>query len=146
LYIQIPAGKFDVFLSKLEFIIQELSNKNRILILSGDWNINFLQDGLHVREINNALIRYNLISTVKDPTRITKTSSYLLDVIIIHEEKLIEPARVIELGMSDHDTQILSVLIKTHITRSYKVFERRKMKKTCRNFSLITTGVMARCL
>jgi hypothetical protein len=70
-------------------------------------NINFLQDGLHVREINNVLIRYNLINTVKVPTRITKTASSLLDVIIIHEVKLIEPARVIELGMSDHYAQIL---------------------------------------
>jgi exonuclease III len=101
------AGKFVVFLNKLELIIQELSNKNKRLILSGDWNINFLQDGLHVREINNVLIRYNLTNTVKVPTRITKTSSSLLDVIIIHEEKLIEPARVIELGMSDHYAQTL---------------------------------------
>jgi hypothetical protein len=54
--------------------------------------------------------------------------------IIIHEEKLIEPARVIELEMSDHFAQILSIPIKTHITRSYKVFERQLNEKTCRNF------------
>jgi hypothetical protein len=58
------------------------------------------------------LIRYNLINTVKVPTRITKTSSSSLDVIIIHEEKLLEPARVMELGMSDHYAQILSIPIK----------------------------------
>jgi hypothetical protein len=100
--------------------------------LSGEWNINFLQDGLHVREINNVLIRYNLINKV--PTRITKTSSSLLDVIIIHEEKLIEPARVIELEMSGHYAQILSIPIKTHSTRSYKVFERQLNEENMQEF------------
>jgi hypothetical protein len=102
--------------------------------LTGDWNINFLQDSLHVREINNILIRYNLINTVKVPTRITKTSSSLLDVIIIHEEKLLEPARVMELGMSDHYAQILSIPIKTHSIRSYKVFERELNEENMQEF------------
>ena len=54
--------------------------------------------------------------------------------IIIHEEKLIEPARVIELGMSDHYAQILSIPIKTHITRSYKVFERQLNEENMQEF------------
>jgi hypothetical protein len=102
--------------------------------LIGDWNINFLQDSLHVREINIVLIRYNLINTVKVPTKITKTSSSLLDVIIIHEEKLLELARVMELGMSDHYAQILSIPIKTGSTRSYKVFERQLNEENMQEF------------
>ena len=36
-------GKFDIFLNRLELIIQELIVKNKILIPRGDWNINILQ-------------------------------------------------------------------------------------------------------
>jgi exonuclease III len=77
-----PNGKFEVFLNRLEIVFQKLHNKKKRLILSGDWNINFLHDSPQVKEVNNLLIRFNLINTVKAPTRIMKTSSSLLDVII----------------------------------------------------------------
>jgi exonuclease III len=106
-----PNGKFEVFLSRLEIVIQKLQNKKKRLILSGDWNINFLHDSPQVTEINNLLTRFNLTITVKVPMRITKTSSSLLDVIITNNEKLLETARIMELGMSDHYAQILSIPI-----------------------------------
>jgi hypothetical protein len=49
-------------------------------------------------------------------------------------KKLIKPARVIELGMSDHYAQILSIPIKTRITRSYKVFERQLNEENMQEF------------
>jgi exonuclease III len=84
-----PNGKFEVFLNRLEIVIQKLQNTKKRLILSGDWNINFLHDSPQVTEINNLLTRFNLIITVKVPMNITKTSSSLLDVIIIKNEKII---------------------------------------------------------
>jgi hypothetical protein len=37
-----PDGKFDIFLNKLQLIIQKITVKNKILILYGDLNIKFL--------------------------------------------------------------------------------------------------------
>jgi hypothetical protein len=37
-----PDGQFDKFLNKLELVIQKLLMKDKILILCGDWNIDFL--------------------------------------------------------------------------------------------------------
>ena len=37
-----PDGQFDKFLNKRELVIQKLLMKDKILILCGDWNIDFL--------------------------------------------------------------------------------------------------------
>jgi hypothetical protein len=129
-----PTGNFEVFLNASEFVIQKLHNKKKRLIINGDWNINFLQDSSQVRETNNLLNRFNLIITVKDPTRTLKTYSSLLDVIITKEEILLEPARVIELVMSDHYAQILSILTKSHISRSYKTYKRQIKEENIHEF------------
>jgi exonuclease III len=82
-----PDGKIDTFFNKLEMIMQKLIVKHKILILCGDWNINFLQGSPHTRELN-MLLWYNLKHTVNVLTRITKTTATLLGVVIINEKKL----------------------------------------------------------
>ena len=81
-----PDGKFDIFLNKLQFIIQKIILKNKILIVSGDWNMNFIYKSSNEREYNHLLSRYNLKHTVNVPTKITKSTSTLLDVLIINEK------------------------------------------------------------
>jgi hypothetical protein len=51
--------------------------------LVGEWNINFLQESFNARELNIMFWRYNLIHTVNVPPIITKSTSTLLDVMII---------------------------------------------------------------
>jgi len=80
-------GKIDTFFNKLEMIIQKLTGKHKTLILCGDWNINFLQTSPHTTELNNLLLRYNLKHNVNVPTRITKTTATLLDVVITNEKR-----------------------------------------------------------
>jgi exonuclease III len=77
-----PDGKIDTFFNKLELVIQKLMKKHKTLILCGDWNINLLQPSPHTMDLNNLLLRYNLKHTVHVPTRITKTTATLLDVVI----------------------------------------------------------------
>ena len=82
--------------------------KHKTMILCGDWNINFLQTSPHTRELNNFLLQYNLKHTVHVPTGITKTTATLLDVVITNE-KPINSLKVMDLGLSDHYAQILSI-------------------------------------
>jgi exonuclease III len=106
-----PDGKFDTFLNKLELIIQKLIGKHKTLLLCGDWNINFLQTSPQKRELNSLLLQYNLKYIVNVLTRITNTRASLMDVVITYEKKSINSLRVMDLGLSDHHMQILSILI-----------------------------------
>jgi hypothetical protein len=96
-------------------IIQKLIGKHKALILCRDWNINFLQTSPQKRELNNFILRYNLKHIVNVPTRITKTTATLLDVVIANDKKSINSLRVMDLGLSDHHTQILSIPISDFI-------------------------------
>jgi len=116
-----PDGKTDAFFNKLEMIIQKLIVKHKTLILCGDWNINFLQTSPHTRELNNLLLWYNLKRTVNVPTRITKTTATLLDVVITNEKKSINSLRVMDLGLLDHCAQIISISIPEFSNIPYRI-------------------------
>jgi len=116
-----PDGKIGTFFNKLEMIIRKLIVKHKTLILFGDWNINFLQTSPHTRELNNLLLRYNLKHTVNVPTRITKTTATLLDVVTTKEKKSIKSLRVMDLGLSDHYVQIISISIPEFSNIRYRI-------------------------
>jgi exonuclease III len=80
-----PDGQFDKFLNKLELVIQKLLKKDKILIFCGDWNIDFLHEDGNLKELTDLLLRYNLVNTVQSPTRAMKSTSTLIDVIIINK-------------------------------------------------------------
>jgi len=109
-----PDGQFDRFLNKLELAIQKLLMKDKSLILYGEWNIDFLHEDSNQKNLTDLMLRYNLVNTVQSPTRITKSTNTLIDVIIINKKYYMEPATVIELGFSDHQAQVLPVLCKNH--------------------------------
>jgi len=106
-------GQLEKFMNKLEVVIQKLLNKNKILVLCGDWNIDLLQEDSDKRDLMDLLLRYNLVNTVKSPTRITPNTKTLLDVIIINKAHYSTPATIVELGLSDHQAQMLPVLNNT---------------------------------
>jgi exonuclease III len=81
-------GQFYKFLHKLELVIQKLLMKDKILLLCGDWNIDFLHEDGNLKNLTDLLMRYNLINTVQSSTRITKNTSTLIDVIIINKKLL----------------------------------------------------------
>jgi exonuclease III len=83
-----PEGQFDKFINKLELVIQKLLMEDKILILCGDWNIDFLHVDGNLKDLTDLLLRYNLVNTVQSPTRITKSTSTLIDVIIINKKYL----------------------------------------------------------
>ena len=97
-----PDGQLDKFLNKLELVIQKLLNKNKKLLLCGDWNIDFLPEDSDQKNLTDLLLTYNLVNTVKSPTRMTSSAQILLDVIIINKTHYSTLATVIELGQSDH--------------------------------------------
>jgi exonuclease III len=94
-----PNGQFDKLLSKLQLVIQKLLMTDKLLIPCGDWNIDFLHSNSNLYDLKDLLLRYNLVNTFQSPTRITKSTSTLIDVMIINKNYFTEPATVIELGL-----------------------------------------------
>jgi hypothetical protein len=60
--------------------------KRKRAILCGDWNINFMEDSARLRELKNLLLLYNLVNTITSPTRITKKSLTLIDVMVTNKQ------------------------------------------------------------
>jgi hypothetical protein len=118
--------------------------KDKILILCVDWNIDFLHEESNQKDLTELLLRYNLVNTVQSPTRIMKSTSTLIDVIIINKKYYVEPATVIELGFSDHQAQVLSVLHKNHASVNRRVLKRHFGDDNTREFKyLLKKGEMA---
>ena len=132
-----PDGQFDKFLDKLELVVQKLQMKDKILILCGDWNTDFFHEGSNQKDLTDLLLRYNLVNTVKSPTRTTKNTSTPLDVIIINKKYYMKPATVIKLGISDHQAQVLSVSHKTPTSVIKRVLKRHFRDDNIRVFQYL---------
>jgi hypothetical protein len=117
-------GQFDKFLIKLESVTQKLLTKDKILIQRGDWNTDFLHEDGNLKDLTDLLFRYNPVNTVQSPTRITKSTSTLIDVIITNKKYYMEQATVIKLRFSDHQAQVLPVLCKNHASVNRRVLKR----------------------
>jgi predicted outer membrane repeat protein len=126
--------EFDKFLNKLETVIQKLLKKDKILILCGDWNIDSLSDNGDLNYLKDLLLWYNLINTVQSPTGITKSTSTLIDVMIINMKHYMEPTTVVDLGLSDHHAQLLPVLFQNHTDIDQQVLKRYFLEENIREF------------
>ena len=119
-----PDGQAGIFFNKLEMIMQKLIRKHKTLILCGDWNIDTLKSSPHAKELNNLLLRYNLKNLVNTPTRITKNTASLLDVVITNEKNYVNLS-VMDLGLSDHIAQNISISIPETNNTFHKVIKRK---------------------
>ena len=106
-----PDDDFSTFLRSLESVIQKMQARNKQLILCGDWNINFMQVSVRLHNVQELLLLHNLVNTVRSPTRVTKDTVSLIDVIITNKDSIGELATVMDLGYLDHKAQIRWVLI-----------------------------------
>jgi hypothetical protein len=62
--------------------------------------------------VQELLSLHNLVNTVRSPTRVTKNTAYLIDVVITDKETISDTVTVIDLGYSDHKAQVLQLTVK----------------------------------
>jgi len=129
-----PDGDFAIFLQKLETVIKKIIVRKKQIILCGDWNINFMQESKKLRDLQEILLLYNLVNTVTSPTRVTKNSTSLIDVIITNKEITRDTATVIDLGYSDHMAQVLKLPIKRMLHRWNIIASRKYSDKNVEEF------------
>ena len=95
----------------LESTIQIAQEKEKKLLMCGDWNLNFMLNNTRIDEVKNLLGSYGLQNIVSFPTRISPKSESLLDVIVINKYNLKLEVSVIDLGFSDHLAQVAKINI-----------------------------------
>jgi hypothetical protein len=104
--------------------------------MCGDWNINFSLNNSNLFKLTGVLQRYNLINRIITPTRSTKTSSSLIDVIIT--EAFNGGIKIVnkEIGFSDHTAQIIYSGLKEPLKMTIYKNKRNFTKMNIEQFKL----------
>jgi len=105
-----PMAFFDIK-KKIELIIQKIQSRNKKPLLCGDWNLNFMVNNKRLQEVQNLLESYNMMNTVRSPTRITPSTESLIDVLITYKDIPVLSTAVVDLGLSDHLAQMVKINI-----------------------------------
>ena len=100
-----PVAAFDY----MQDIFRLISLKNKAIFILGDFNDNLLASNNKMTKI----IKNNKLSQIiSKPTRVTPTSSTLLDLVITNKPDAIHSCDVVPHEVSDHDLISISVNIK----------------------------------
>ena len=99
-----PPSADDTFFDELTKIIETADSEDKEIILMGDLNCNLQTDkpDHNTKQLNSICEIYQLQQLINHPTRITETSSTLIDVIITNMPSRIVTSGVIHIGISDH--------------------------------------------
>ena len=84
------------------------------IIICGDIDVDYRVENERKKQLNNLLQSFNLTSIITFPTRVHNKSITIIDNIFIDHSRFEEYSVIpISNGLSDHDTQLLSIRQKT---------------------------------
>eukprot|EP00794_Sanderia_malayensis_P002144 gene2144-2438_t len=92
----------ETFNETFESMLSKVISEDKECILTGDINCNYLERSDH-KELKAIFSSFNLKQLISSPTRITKESKTLIDVICCNETQNISLVKVIPAGLSDHE-------------------------------------------
>ena len=98
-----PSGDIKLFLNKLEELMYKISQENKHIFVTGDFNIEMIKENKTKTEFVSMMNSFNLIHTIKENTRVTPTSASCLDNIFTNSDFV--KTSVIENFASDHKAQ-----------------------------------------
>ena len=106
-----PSGDFCYLTKQHELVLNKLYKvSTNIVLLCGDFNINFLEKSSRVILLESLLGSFSLDSTVKFPTRNVNNSHTLIDNVFIDKNRFCSSVHPLTNGLSDHDAQIVVLL------------------------------------
>jgi hypothetical protein len=132
-----PDDDFYTFLRSLELTIQKVQLRNKWLILCGDWNVYFMQESVRLHHLQKLLLLHNLINTVRSPTRVTKNTISLIDVLTTNKDNHEKLAIVVDLDYSVHKALILHLNVNTVIRKHKKVESRHFTERSIEEFKCL---------
>ena len=113
-----PNGRFKPFLDKLYSILECHYKKFKTVFLSGDFNVNLSLDKFESVETFDLLSRFNLLCYTECPTRVTVSSSSMIDAIFSNTKDELKSG-VLLTEISDHLAPFMSIP-RRHIAEPYK--------------------------
>nr|CAI5843347.1 unnamed protein product [Callosobruchus analis] len=123
-----PSGAdVELFLARLDELLDLIVNEKVKVFLLGDFNIDFLSNNQCLRDLLSIFLSYDLRYTIFQPTRITVTSSTCVDNIATNYDDIYK-SKVLNANISDHIAQSIEI----NQTTWLKVFN-KKNKETFKN-------------
>jgi hypothetical protein len=107
-----PGSDFDTFIFKLDKLLNFIYNINRVILLTGDFNCDFLSKSPHNAELRNVFDSYGLTCLITEPTRVTSSSKTLLDNFTTNYDLAKTRVRTYDVGLSDH------YMIECHLSKN----------------------------
>lgn len=125
-----------VFNDCLQEILDTIKKENKLLYLMGDFNVNLLETNCHLpsSEFLDLLYSYSLFPLMTRPTRITSSSSTLIDNIYLNDISAMNTLNgILFTGISDH-LPIFSINHKSKIStnsqcRRTRIFSLKNIEK-----------------
>lgn len=101
-----PKGNFDSFLNKLEYVLNGIHLNKKLIVLCGDFNVDFLETGNRKLLLLNLTDTFNLRQIIKTPTTITKTSPIALEPIFVNTNCT---SKCMSTHLGDHKAQLVTL-------------------------------------
>lgn len=125
-----PNSNLGKFLEILENILVNFIPEFDVIIFGGDLNIDFSKANdkyCDAARLNNLLNKYNLHQVISEPTRVTDSTSKIIDLIVTSDLNLIANTNVINMeNISDHSLVSCALKLKKEkqspIFRAYRDF------------------------
>ena len=107
--------------------------RGKHILVCGDWNINFLQCSVKLLELQNLLLMYSMVNTVKFPTRIRHNTCSLIDVMTTNLN-LKKQTIIYDLGYSDCLAQIVYIKVDKPVLGRTAIKKRQFMGNAIEEF------------
>lgn len=119
-----PSGDNISFLRQFSKLLDVFIDKNKLLIIGGDFNIDFNKSSSLLNDLTNILRCNNMSRMIFNPTRVTSETSKCIDNIIVNAEERVCETKVINNYISDHFAQYVKILssLKSEDNFTYKRF------------------------
>lgn len=95
----------ELFFKNFENLVAALDMEDKEIIALGDFNCDTSSPKPvnHTKKLLSLIENYQFVQLIKEPTRITESTSTIIDLILTNREQKIVQRGVIQIGISDHN-------------------------------------------
>ena len=126
-----PPSSLPEFFDDFEKLIKAIDNENKEVYILGDLNCNMLKTdkdaNIPTKKIKSLYELYQLTQMIDEATRVTMTTSSLIDHIVTNTPEKISDSGVIHTGISDHSV-VFAIRKISVIDKQENILEIRNMK------------------
>ena len=126
-----PPSALSEFFDHFERLIKAVDNENKEMYILGDLNCNMLKtnndSNIPTKKIKSLYELYQLTQLIDEATRITPTTTSLIDHIVTNMPEKISDSGVIHTGISDHSL-VFAIRKISIVTKQENTLEIRNMK------------------